>query len=165
MSVGSTKGSATACAGAVLIVEDDDEMRSLLVSLVQALGFKNVTPLGRLEPALRQLEYQVFSMAIVDLNLGDQDGVSLIAAIRKNPRPETCGIPVLVASTASTGSRIRDSIQAGADAFLSKPFSIANLKRQIDFACTKAATRPANSTSRTSQPRSHNSTQDVFELD
>ena len=165
MSVEHLKVSAASSAGAVLIVEDDEEMRSLIVSLVHSLGFKNVTPLGKLEPALRQLEYQIFSMAIIDLNLGEQDGVSLIKAIRENPRHDVNGMPVLVASTSSTTSRIRESIEAGADGFLSKPFSIANLKRQIEFAWTKAAARPANLARQISQPPSQALSSDTLDIE
>jgi len=137
---------------AALIVEDDDEMRALLKSLVLDLGYKQVFGVGRLEPALERLEYDAFSLAIVDLNLGDQDGVSLISAMRCNPRACVNAMPVLVASTAATGHRIQSALLAGADGFLCKPFSIANLKRQIRFAGTKAQARLKRPLDRTHSP-------------
>lgn len=149
-----------------LIVEDDEEMRALLKSLLIDLGYKQTFGVGRLEPALERLKYDSFSLAIVDLNLGEQDGVALIAAIRSSPHLSTSMMPILVASTAVTGQRIQSALRAGADAFLSKPFSVANLKRQIRFACAKAQARgnkrppPHVQAAATAQPDP-----DVFVLD
>lgn len=130
--------SATATA---LIVEDDEQMCALLKSLAINIGYKQVFAVRRMEPAFQRLEYGSFSIAIIDLNLGAQDGVSLISAIRSNPRRCVSAMPVLVASTAATGQRIQAALLAGADGFLCKPFTISNLQRQIRFSHTKAQSR------------------------
>lgn len=148
-----------------IIVEDDEEMRALLRSLVLQLGFKQIAGFARPEPAMDRLEYDAFGLGIVDLNLGDRDGVSLIQAIRSNPRACVNSMPVLVASTASTGDRIQSAISAGADGFLSKPFSITNLKRQIQFAHTKAEARLARFALSHAQVGLPGPAHDVLELD
>ena len=146
-----------------LIVEDDEGMRALLKSLVLDLGYTQVFGVGRLEPALERLEYDSFSLAIVDLNLGAQDGVSLISAIRANPRLCVSAMPVLVASTAATGQRIQAALLAGADGFLCKPFTVANLQRQIRFAQAKAQARSNKRSNR--DLKSTPLASDVFVLD
>jgi two-component system chemotaxis response regulator CheY len=123
------------------IVEDDEEMRSLIKSLVLQLGFKRVEAFARLEPAAERLEYDAFGLGIVGLNVGDQNGASLIATIRSNPRACVSMMPILVAASSVTGERIQSAIQAGADSFLCKPFSVSSLKRQIQRARTTADAR------------------------
>ena len=127
--------------GSVMIVEDDEDMRALLKSLLHSFLFRETIGFSQLDDAVDSLEYGEFSLAIVDLNLGDRDGVSLISEIRASPRPCISSMPILVASTASTNERIAAAVRAGADAFLCKPFSVANLRRQINFACSKSAAR------------------------
>ena len=135
--------SAEVRAGPVLIVEDDEYVRALLKSLMHTLCFRETVGVSGYDEALRRLEYTPFSMAIVDLNLGERDGMSLISEIRSNPRASIQTMPVLVASTASSSSRILACVEAGADAFLCKPFSIMSLKRQLAVACEKADNRSA----------------------
>lgn len=149
----------------VLIVEDDEGMRALLKSLVLDLGYKQVFDVGRPELALERLEYDSFSLAIVDLNLGEQDGASLISAIRSNPRDCVSGMPILVASTAATSHRIHAALLAGADGFLCKPFSVTNLKRQVRFADSKAQARSRRCSRPEMSPTTPPSTGDVVVLD
>lgn len=130
--------------GTVFIVEDDALMRALLTSLALELGFQSAASFAGSEAALERLEYDSFGLGIVDLNLGQQLGEALIASIRSHPRATIHSMPILVASTAGTGARVRSAMLAGADAFLRKPFSIANLTRQIDFAIARAAKRNAS---------------------
>ena len=128
----------------VLIVEDDALMRALLASLVLELGFQSAASFAGSEAALERLEYNSFGLGIVDLNLGKQLGEALIASIRSHPRAVIRSIPILAASTAGTGARVRSAVLAGADGFLRKPFSIANLKRQIHVAVARSALRTAS---------------------
>lgn len=126
-----------------LIVEDDTYLRTLLTSILLQLGFNQVVGYGQIEPAMERLEYDAFDLGIIDLNLGGRDGVSLIAKVRSSTRVCVNAMPILVASTAATGDRINSAISAGADGFLCKPFSITNLRRQIQFVHMKADARRA----------------------
>lgn len=148
-----------------LIVEDDAGMRALLTSLTLQLGFRQVAGFSRPEPAMERLEYDAFGLAIIDLNLGDRDGALLIAQVRSNPRVCVNAMPVLVASTAATCDRIHSAISAGADGFLCKPFSIGNLKRQVQFAHAKADARLAHSILSKQTACTLELKRDVLELD
>ena len=150
---------------AAFIVEDDEEMRSLMKSLVLQLGFNRVAAFARLEAAAERLEYDAFGLGIVGLNFGDLDGASLIATIRSNPRVCVNMMPILVAASSVTSERIQSAIQAGADSFLCKPFSVASLKRQIQLARTKADARLDRATVSKTRSTLAGLADDVLELD
>lgn len=130
-------GEANKRLGAVLIVEDDEHMRALLASMARQLGFNNVAEAASVAVALHVLQYGLFDAALIDLGLGGDDGMALIAAIRTHTRDQVRNLPVVVVSRSATEVRIREAVLAGADGFIAKPLSTASFHRQVSLACVK----------------------------
>lgn len=111
----------------VLVVESDDELAGFLSAELGEQGlFVDVVQTG--EQALEALESGAgYGLAILALNLPTIDGISLIDRLRpSHPR-----LPVLVLTVRS---RIEDKIAAfrsGADDYVTKPFSLAELQARI----------------------------------
>jgi len=120
----------------ILLVEDDLTLRQVLKQSLELEGF-SVDSHSTLSGARAALTYHLntlrspdnFSIVIVDLGLPDGDGSSLIRLVRSQST-----LPVLVISAREDdGSKI-DLLDAGADDYLVKPFSIGELKARIRVA-------------------------------
>ena len=68
-------------AGAILVVDDHDEVRTSLVSWLMRRGF-NAFEADLLEAALEQIKTNDFRVLLVDLNLVEKDGLELICYLR-----------------------------------------------------------------------------------
>lgn len=119
----------------ILLVEDDLTLRSTLQQALEIEGFV-VDLADTLGGAKRVLsDYKTEQVALesclllVDLGLPDGDGADLISWTRVHSR-----MPVLVISARNDDSSKVDLLDAGADDYLVKPFSINELKARIRVA-------------------------------
>jgi two-component system, sensor histidine kinase ChiS len=107
-----------------LVVEDDP---SLQVAMVKHLARADIAVLPALDfsSAVRHLTRERLSVACIDLGLPSESGYELCEHIRS--RPELSGLPILVTSERSTPEIMAHAEEAGANAFLRKPFSMKEL--------------------------------------
>lgn len=102
---------------AVLVVEDDPEVRCLLEREVADLGHP-VTACGTAERALEALEEQRFAVVITDIRMPGMDGVELTRTIKERwPESEV----IIITGFASVDSASR-AVRLGAADYLTKPF-------------------------------------------
>jgi two-component system KDP operon response regulator KdpE len=112
----------------VLVVEDDREIRALVQASLSVEGFE-VQTAASLSEAHAMLRHSPPDVIVLDLGLPDGDGESLLAALRRER-----GTPVLVISARDgDGSKIR-LLDAGADDYLVKPFSVGELLARLRVA-------------------------------
>lgn len=123
--------------GAAMVVEDDEHVRALLCSLLRPLGFERLIEVGGVAQVVSHLDCTPIALAVIDLCLGDEDGMELISTIRSHRRTDVQAIPIAVVSATSTLHRVEQAIAAGADAFIAKPFSVASVHRSVTLACMK----------------------------
>lgn len=109
----------------VLVVDDDAELRDLLTRALERDGHV-VAAAGSLAAARGRLTDGV-DVIVLDLALPDGEGPTLCRELRAQASP----VPVLML-TAHTEipTRVR-SLDAGADDFLGKPFSVAELRARV----------------------------------
>ena len=105
----------------VLIVEDDQGIQDVLRFLAEANGMR-VVAADTCDLALREAESRRPDLAIVDLGLPDRDGIQLIQKIRTWSR-----LPIIVLSARTLESQKRAALDAGADDYVAKPFSVPEL--------------------------------------
>lgn len=100
----------------VMIVDDDKTMNSLLQTLLELDGFKVVVePNGG--KALDTARAERPDGILMDVHIGDIDGVELLKQIRSDPGLK--GVPVVM----SSGMDLEDQCQqAGCSAFILKPY-------------------------------------------
>ena len=100
----------------ILLAEDDSTMVSLLKTLLNMEGF-DVVALNVESDIAAAVEEEKPDAIFMDVHLGEQSGMQVLNAIRKNP--DTSGVRVIMTS----GLNVKDEcLQLGADAFLQKPF-------------------------------------------
>lgn len=120
-----TSSAASDCVAHVLLVaEDDASLRQSLVEVLTLRGYTvgaSGTGIGALEIAATQIPH----LAIVDANLPDIDGATVIAGLLES-RP---GLPVIgISANGSARGAMKD---AGATTFLQKPFEMSELIAEI----------------------------------
>lgn len=118
----------------LLVIEDSPEYSSIIS---RTLGDHNVTVCSSAEEASSLFLDSRFDLFIVDINLPDRDGFTLLSEIKTNP--DTSLTPVLCL----TGRKeITDKVTAfslGADDYLTKPFDPLELKARVDAKLKKLA--------------------------
>jgi DNA-binding response OmpR family regulator len=111
----------------LLLVEDNEELSGLLIKTLAAAGFGADTVTTAAD-ALSVLGSTHYAAAILDLGLPDEDGLTVLRALRT--RQNT--LPVLIL-TARDGVNDRVAgLRAGADDYLVKPFAIEELVARLE---------------------------------
>jgi CheY-like chemotaxis protein len=110
----------------ILIADDHEEMRRLIVELLQAEGYA-IRQAEDTDDVLQQLRGGRPDLLILDVNMPGDGGIAALRQIRADPALE--GLPVLLL----TGSveLAAEKPAAGADAQLPKPFPIEDLHSTV----------------------------------
>jgi len=127
-----------------LIVDDSKPVRSILTTALRSLRF-DCQEAGDGAEALALLDRGGRTdLVTVNWHMPVMDGLELIRSLRSSPRHRGCKL--LMISTEHEQHRIAMAIDAGADAFLPKPFTQRTLFRQLAELglCEPAAVRSAS---------------------
>jgi len=117
---------------AVLVVDDEPQLRQLLRTTLTAHGFR-VIEADTAERATIEAASHKPDLVILDLGLPDGDGQDVVTSIRK-----WSSLPIVVLSARTEERQKVRALDAGADDYITKPFSMAEL-----LARTRAALRRA----------------------
>lgn len=112
----------------VLVVDDDREIRSLIQSALVVEGFEVQTAVSVSEAAAL-LQHSTPDVVLLDLGLPDGDGSELVAQVRRQR-----SLPILVISARHQEAEKVKLLDAGADDYLTKPFSVGELLARIRVA-------------------------------
>ncbi|WP_328470824.1 SpoIIE family protein phosphatase [Actinoplanes sp. NBC_00393] len=115
-------------AAAVLVADDNADMRDYLTRLLRAAGH-DVTAVSDGQAALEAARHDVPDVIVSDVMMPRLDGLQLVAALRADPR--TAGTPVLLLSARAGQEASIEGLEAGADDYLFKPFSAAELLARV----------------------------------
>ena len=114
--------------GKVLLLEDDESIRSMLMVNFKKLGFKVEEAATGEEALLVAAGFNDMDIAILDIMLPGIDGIEVCKRLRQS-RPFT-GIIMLTAK-AQERDKI-NALESGADDYVTKPFSIAELMARVN---------------------------------
>ncbi len=109
----------------VLVVEDDTSVRNLITTTLKAHDYRYLTaPNGQV--AILEASSHNPDIVLLDLGLPDMDGVAVIEKIRS-----WSNTPIIVISARSEDTDKIDALDAGADDYLTKPFSVEELLARL----------------------------------
>jgi two-component system, chemotaxis family, chemotaxis protein CheY len=106
-----------------IIAADDSSVMLLLTSaIIESLGFQPLTARTGAD-ALRILaeSYKQVVLILLDWNMPEKNGLETLKEIRKSSR--YAHIPVVMVTTESEGKSIVQAVQAGANHYVTKPFT------------------------------------------
>jgi DNA-binding response OmpR family regulator len=112
----------------LLIVDDDADIRRILTIRLQQDGCRVVEAATGAE-ALIAAQKQIFDLIILDLLLPDIDGFSVLGALRA--RTATAMTPIILLSARDSAPEKVRGLQLGADDYVTKPFSPAELQARV----------------------------------
>lgn len=117
----------------VLVLEDDDSIRQLLAATLRAEGHE-IEEAASVRDGRTLASNRPIDVFLVDLGLPDGDGIEFIRWLRSWTQR-----PVIVLSARLHESHKVAALDAGADDFVSKPFSVAELHARLRVALRHAA--------------------------
>ncbi|QDL53813.1 response regulator [Rhodoferax aquaticus] len=112
----------------VLVVEDDREIRSLMQTSLSLEGFDIQTAVS-LSEARAMVQHALPDLIVLDLGLPDGDGIALLREVRKRSN-----LPIVVVSARHQETQKIELLDAGADDYLTKPYSVAELLARMRVA-------------------------------
>lgn len=118
----------------VLVVEDDQFVRSALIRHLTEAAHA-VRSVGTALEALREVAQVGFDVVILDLGLPDLDGAEALKMLRG-----ITDVPVIIATARDDEAEIVRLLNAGADDYLVKPFSVEHLSARMAAVLRRART-------------------------
>lgn len=123
----------------ILVADDEKSMREFLDIMLKKEGYR-VTLASNGEEVIKLIEKDIFDLALVDLRMPKQDGLSVLKRI-KAVSPET--IVIVITAYASADTAIR-AMKEGAYDYITKPFKIDEMKLVIQNALEKRRLQEEN---------------------
>jgi len=111
----------------LLIADDEPDSRAVLAELFEGRGWKVVTAIDG-DEALRLIDPS-FDAVLLDWMMPRKDGFETLAGIRA--RRELINIAVVMVTALMTPARIVESVKAGADDWVCKPFDFQELQKKL----------------------------------
>ena len=118
----------------ILLADDDVHLASFLCKSLESEGYAVHTALDE-DSAVAELRRQNYKLIILDLNFGQTDGLKLLERLRA----EGLATPVMVLSARSKVSDKIQSLNLGADDYVTKPFSFQELYARVQAVLRRKA--------------------------
>jgi CheY-like chemotaxis protein len=117
----------------VLIVDDSEIMCELAARTLREFGCSSEQALGGVR-ALKLLSARTYDVVLLDCQMPDLDGYSVVRRYRELERKHADGRRTpIVAMTGDVGGECRKAcLEAGMDDYLGKPFRVADLRSMIE---------------------------------
>jgi DNA-binding NtrC family response regulator len=122
----------------ILVVEDNQSMREGIVSSLAKLGF-SVGEAADGKSALEKVQNSCWHLIITDIKMPIMDGLELFRKV-KSIKPD---IEVILVTAYATVNIAVDALKQGAEDFLTKPFSIAELRQKVEYIFERWLSRQA----------------------
>ena len=117
----------------LLIVEDDWDLNQGLCKALKTVG-RQIVSCTDLRSAREQLALSSPALILLDVNLPDGNGVSLLREVKER----TPGLPVVLLTANDTDMDIVNGLEQGADDYITKPFSLSVLRARVNTQLRKA---------------------------
>lgn len=110
----------------ILIIDDEESIRSTLAVMLQALGHE-VVGVGDGATALKELDQAQFDLAFLDLRLGDESGMELLPELLRG----NANLDVVVFTAYASIESAVEAMRRGATDYLSKPFTPEQVRQAL----------------------------------
>ncbi len=112
----------------ILVVDDEKNIVELLTINLELLGYEVISAYTGME-AITLTLLELPNLILLDIMLPDSDGVQICSMIRNNQK--TKDIPIILVSAKSQEEDKVEGLMAGADDYITKPFSVKEIHARI----------------------------------
>lgn len=113
----------------MLVAEDEESVRQMVALALKALGYRTTVFSDGMDAATAFDDGQQADAVLLDVRMPRMNGIDLLRHIRSVP--ERAELPVVAMSAYSDELQAREMMDAGATAFLGKPFTIDELRTTL----------------------------------
>lgn len=128
-------------AGSILVVDDDPQIRRVMRTTLTAHGYE-VSDVRNGTQALEDLSKGSFNLVLLDMNMPEMDGIETCRAIRQGGRGSDLAI-IMLTVRSSEADKVK-ALDAGADDYVTKPFSTPELLARIRAALRRTSAAGLN---------------------
>jgi len=125
----------------ILVVEDDPDLVELLSFNLRGCGFTVSAAADGID-ALKKARSIVPDLILLDLMLPELDGFAVCETLRREPA--TAAIPIIMVTAMSSHIARLTGMEAGANDFITKPFSPKQLISRVQDLLSKSAFQPTS---------------------
>lgn len=112
----------------ICILEDDDNIREIENFALKNCGFVT-EPAASAKEFWEIMEHKIPQLILLDIMLPDEDGISVLTKLKKNPEWEKVPV-ILVTAKTSEMDKVK-GLDTGADDYISKPFGVLELISRV----------------------------------
>lgn len=124
-------------------VEDDSSIRDIEVYTLKATGF-DASGFADGKTFFTALESEIPDLVVLDIMLPDTDGVEILKSLKANER--TKNLPVIMATAKGMEYDKIQSLDLGADDYLTKPFGMLEMTSRIKAVLRRSAPKSDDTT-------------------
>ena len=119
----------------ILLVDDSRTIRNIQKNVLSEIGHTDVAEAADGVEALEQLSVGRPDLMLVDWNMPNMDGITLIRKVRETDKT----LPMIMVTTEAEKSRVLEAVKAGVNNYVIKPFTAETLSEKIKQTMEKAA--------------------------
>lgn len=112
-----------------LVVDDSRMMRTVEQRALESLGWQVHQAGNGLEALAELSKMDACDLVLADWQMPEMDGLQLVRQIRADPR--WASVMIIMVSSNAVMSSIETALEAGANDFVMKPFSVESLKERV----------------------------------
>ena len=117
----------------ILLVDDSRTIRNIQKNVLKQLGHTDVAEAEDGVIALAAFNKQVPDLMLIDWNMPNMDGITLIRKIRAVNKT----VPMIMCTTEAEKSRVLEAVKAGVNNYIVKPFTVESLGEKISQTMAK----------------------------
>ena len=118
----------------ILLVDDSRTIRTIQRNVLKQIGYNDVVEASDGLEALVAINSQKPDLLIVDWNMPNMDGITLVRKVREKDKVT----PIIMCTTEAEKSRVIDAIKAGVNDYVVKPFTVESLSEKINRTISRA---------------------------
>lgn len=119
----------------ILLIDDSKTMRNIQKKILSEMGVTEFGEAADGVEALAKMQAEKFDLALVDWNMPNMDGLTLVGKVRATDKKT----PLIMCTTEAENSRVIEAIKAGVNNYVLKPFTPESLTEKVKITLSRAA--------------------------
>ncbi len=118
----------------IMLVDNSRTIRNIQKNVLKQLDHTDIVEAEDGVQALATFEDHVPDLMLVDWNMPNMDGITLIREIRAR----NTTVPIIMCTTEAEKNRVLEAVKAGVNNYIVKPFTVESLREKIEQTMAKA---------------------------